>query len=310
MAVSSIRTLLIEDNPADARALREVLAEVPEAAFELEWVDRLAPGLQRLNSGQVDLLLLDLHLPESHGLATFNTTHACAPGVPTILLTGLDDRELALKAVRDGAQDYLVKGQTDGRSLVRSMLYAIVRHRMQREAVSLSWKDELTGLHNREGFLVVGEQLLLCADNSQSRVGLAYADVDSLKTINQAYGRQEGDAALVAAAEALCQTFTQSDLVARVGGDEFAAMCFLAGDCRLPNFQSRFRTLLHEAPGSAPRPYTLTVSWGLAVYDPARPLGMAALIKQAEAQVHHGHRDPALCPKPYPGAGSGGEGNP
>lgn len=80
------------------------MAEVPEAAFELDWVDGLGKGLQKLDAEPVDLVLLDLHLPESRGLATFTTTHGCAPGIPIIVMTGLDDRELALKAVRDGAR--------------------------------------------------------------------------------------------------------------------------------------------------------------------------------------------------------------
>ena len=113
MAVSSIRTLLIEDNPVDAKLIQGVLSQAPEAAFELEWVDGLAKGLKELNAGVVDLVLLDLHLPESRGVDTFNTTRACAPAVPIVVLTALDDQELALKVVRDGAQDYLVKGQID-----------------------------------------------------------------------------------------------------------------------------------------------------------------------------------------------------
>jgi CheY-like chemotaxis protein len=164
MISSSIRTLHIEDNPADARVLSEALAEVPEAAFELEWVNGLGKGLQKLESGQVDLVLLDLHLPESQGLATFYTSQTCAQGVPIIVLTGMDDRELALKAVRDGAQDYLVKGQFEGPSLVRAMQHAVVRQRIQGDAEGLFWRDPLTGLYNLQGFLVLGEQFLRFAD--------------------------------------------------------------------------------------------------------------------------------------------------
>jgi len=151
MINSSIRTLVIEDNPADARALSETLAEVPGAAFKLEWVDRLGKGLQKLESGMVDLVLLDLCLPESRGLATFAITHECAPAVPIIVLTGLDDCELGMKAVRDGAQDYLVKGQFEGPILVRSMQHALVRHRIQEDTEGSFWKDPLTGLYKRAG---------------------------------------------------------------------------------------------------------------------------------------------------------------
>ncbi len=293
MAISSIRTLLIEDNPADALVLREALADVPEAGFELEWVDGLAKGLHRLNTGHVDLLLLDLHLPESRGLATFATAHDCAPGVPVIVLTGLDDRELALKAVRDGAQDYLVKGQFEAASLVRAMQHALVRHRMQAETVGPAWKDELTGLYNRHGFLVLGEQLLRLADNAKCTLTLLYADIDALEKINQAYGRQEGDAALLAVSQSLRKIAGESDLVARVGQDEFVLMGISHFDTPRQDLKAMLDEALKSSASQAPRPYTLTLNWGISTYDPGKPAAIAALMKRAEAQVHPGPQIPA-----------------
>jgi two-component system, cell cycle response regulator len=283
MVISSIRTLLIEDNSADARAISEALAEVPEAAFELDWADGLGKGLQKLASEPVDLVLLDLHLPESRGLATFATTHECAPGVPITVMTGLDDRELALKAVRDGAQDYLVKGQVDGPGLVRSMQHAVVRHRMQGKAEGPSRRDGLTGLHNRQGFLVLGEQLLRLADHTECSLALVYADIDGLEKINQAFGRQQGDAALRAVARALLETFRESDLVARVGGDEFACICSRCHGWPKRDFKTVFQKSLETCSPGGERPYTLTVTWGLSNYDPAKPCAMANLIKRAAA---------------------------
>jgi diguanylate cyclase (GGDEF)-like protein len=228
---------------------------------------------------------LDLYLPESRGLATFTTTHECAPDVPIIVLTGLDDRELALKAVRDGAQDYLVKGQVSGRSLVRSMQHAVVRHRMQGETAAPSWRDSLTGLYNRQGFLVLGEQLLRLADTGKCKLALVYADVDGLGKINQAYGREEGDAALQSVAAALRETFPESDLVARVGGDEFASMCFSTCDGSKRDIKSVFEAALRAHRHQRELSYPLTVSCGVSTYDPAKPCAMAALIKRAAAQT-------------------------
>jgi diguanylate cyclase (GGDEF)-like protein len=286
MVISSIRTLLIEDNPADARVIREALAEVPEAPFEVKWADGLAKGLERLAGEVVDLVLLDLHLPDSRGLATFTTTQACAPDVPIIVFTGLDDRELALKAVRDGAQEYLVKGQVEGPSLVRAMQNAVVRHRMQQDTNGASWKDALTGLHNRRGFLALGEQLLRFSDNAKCKLALIYADVDGLEKINQGFGREEGDAALKGVAVALRETFRESDLVARVGGDEFASMCLRFSPRPKGDFKARFEQAVQTPPAGEQRLYSLTVSWGLSIYDPARPCSLATLIRLAEAQAH------------------------
>ena len=129
----TIRVLLIEDNPGDSRLIREMVVDAGDSFVQLECADRLGTGLERLAAGDIDGLLLDLSLPDSQGLETFSTAYARAPGVATIVLTGLDDEELAVKAVRAGAQDYLVKGQVDGNLLVRSLRYAIERKRIHDE---------------------------------------------------------------------------------------------------------------------------------------------------------------------------------
>jgi signal transduction histidine kinase/CheY-like chemotaxis protein len=122
-----IKVLLIEDNPGDARLLQEMLAEAKGTAFGLECADRLSAGLERAARGDIDVILADLSLPDSRGLATFAQVYAQAPQVPVIVLSGLADEELAVKAVRAGAQDYLVKGQVNSNLLARAIHYAIER---------------------------------------------------------------------------------------------------------------------------------------------------------------------------------------
>ena len=123
------RALLIEDNPGDARLIQEMLrdAGLGHAAVELAHADRLALGLEHLTNQVTDLVLLDLTLPDSQGFDTFTSVHTHAPDVAIVVLSGLDDETLAVRAVQEGAQDYLVKGQVDGGALLRSMRYAIVR---------------------------------------------------------------------------------------------------------------------------------------------------------------------------------------
>ncbi len=133
MPMPTLKILLIEDNPGDARLIREMLLEARSIKFDLKIVDRLAPGLDYLGREAVDVLLADLSLPDSFGLETLITIHRKFPAVPIVVLTGLDDERQGLTAVQAGAQDYLVKGQVESQLLVRAVRYAIERKRIAAE---------------------------------------------------------------------------------------------------------------------------------------------------------------------------------
>ena len=121
MTNSPISVLLFEDNPIHARLLQNLLK--PE--FAVEAVDSLAAGLARLEAGRIDAILLDLVLPDSQELATFERVKATVPNIPVLVLTGLDDEVLAEEAVAAGARDYLIKTQINGESLARSIREAV-----------------------------------------------------------------------------------------------------------------------------------------------------------------------------------------
>jgi signal transduction histidine kinase len=143
MSNKAVKVLLIEDNPAYTRLIREILAEAKGSPFKLECADRLATGLACLAQRRVDAVLLDLGLPDSQGLSTLVKVQAEALTVPVVVLTGLDDEALAVEAVQEGAQDYLVKGQVDSNLLRRSIRYAIERKRAEEKARQLETLKEL-----------------------------------------------------------------------------------------------------------------------------------------------------------------------
>jgi len=127
-----LQILLIEDNPADASMITGLLTQARGWEFALTWANNLSNGLERLREMHFDVLLLDLGLPESSGLATVKRLFAQAQPVPTlIVLSGLTDEEIAIKALQAGAQDYLVKGQVDSALLVRAIRYAIGRRQAE-----------------------------------------------------------------------------------------------------------------------------------------------------------------------------------
>ena len=124
---SIMRILIVEDNPADFRLLQGMIGEVPHVSIELFHENRLAGGVQRLAQGSLDVALIDLGLPDSQGLETFTSLHAAAPHIPMIVLSGDENEDWAVEAVRHGAQDYLMKNQVSGPLLLHAMQYAIER---------------------------------------------------------------------------------------------------------------------------------------------------------------------------------------
>lgn len=224
MTEGTLNVLLVEDNPGDARLIRALLSEAEDADFIVTVVDRLAAGMDRVPGGGIDVTLLDLSLPDSAGLDTLRLMLAAGPTVPIIVLTGLDDRDMALQAMREGAQDYLVKGKIDAQLIARTIRHACERHRMIVEMRSLSLTDELTGLYNRRGFVTIAGTQLKLAARAGLDVAVTFIDLDGMKRINDSYGHGVGDQVLVATAKLLRSTYRGSDIVARIGGDEFVAL--------------------------------------------------------------------------------------
>lgn len=174
-----MRVLLIEDNPGDAGLVRTFLKRELRGRCQLEHQPTLKRGLERLKRGEIDVALIDLDLPDSRGAKTVQTVRAAADGVPIVVLTGFDEEAAALQAVRIGAQDYLVKGKTDGALLVRTLKYAIERaaHQAQRREVAeeaTATAERIAMLTGREreilDLIVAGESLKEIA----SRFGTSY----------------------------------------------------------------------------------------------------------------------------------------
>ncbi len=124
--------LLVEDNLIDFHLIYEMLTQLGDSRVEILHADTLAGGMQQVNTHSVDLVLLDLNLPDSEGLDTFIKMRQAAPHAPVVVLSGVDSSELALQAVQNGAQDYLIKGKLNADLLMRSLRHAIERQRWEK----------------------------------------------------------------------------------------------------------------------------------------------------------------------------------
>ncbi len=141
----TIRALLVEDNRIEARQTQHWLAAKKEPVIQVEWVERLSMGLERLAGGGIDAVLLDLNLPDSRGMETFAALHASFPDVPVIVLTGEHDESMGILAVEQGAADYLVKQDVDGAKLAKIVQFSVARHKAQVEQIT----RELRGASGR-----------------------------------------------------------------------------------------------------------------------------------------------------------------
>ena len=282
-----IRVLLVEDNRFFARMLTEALEEPRGERFEVDHVETLqALSAALVRSPQV--IVLDLTLPDGSGLETLERVRRKAGAVPVVVLTGLDDDQLAVRAVQAGAQDFLVKGKIDPELLRRSLRYAIERHRLLEEVRALSLIDELTGLGNRRGFNTLAAQQLKVSDRTGRPMDLIYADLDGLKAINDTLGHREGDRALVDAARSLRDVCRGSDIVARMGGDEFAALVLEAAPDHDVGAEvvARLEARIAELNAGQGRPYRLAMSIGVERYLPGSGVGLDELIRRADARMY------------------------
>ena len=287
---NTIRMLLVEDSTTEVSLLPMVESADRGVPIELVRVERLSDAVRRLGDEEFDVVLLDLTLPDSRGLATLIRLRAQAYVVPIVVVTDVYDEAFALQAVQGGAQDYLVKGQVDRNLLMRSVRYAIERHRLQMELRKTSLVDDLTGIYNRRGFFTLAQQHIKLADRTRRGFMLVFADLDGLKQINDTLGHQEGDQALIDTARLLEDAFPVSDIIARIGGDEFVVLTIAsaAADAEVPVAQLREKFAAHNASGE--RPYHLSLSVGVASYNPEHPCSIDELLSRADALMYERKR--------------------
>jgi diguanylate cyclase (GGDEF)-like protein/PAS domain S-box-containing protein len=167
-------------------------------------------------------------------------------------------------------------------------LYAIAVHRTRTEDAlrDLSLVDDLTGLYNRRAFMALSEQQVKIANRTRKDLSLLFADLDDLKKINDSFGHEEGDRALADAAGVLRDAFRESDIIARIGGDEFAVLAIDASDWKPANLARRIRdrvSALNAGPG---RSYLLSLSLGIARYDPDKPCSVQDLLALADRKMY------------------------
>ena len=278
----NLRVLLAESDTDDVLFLQEALTEIEGGRYWSNWIsietlhaDTWAQAAAILAHEALDLLLLDLNLADSQGSETFRRAQAAASQVPVILLTCVEDAEMAARLVRDGAQDFLIKKQIDCAPLAHAMRNAIERHRLLSATRAASTIDSLTGLPNRGSFLTFADRDRKLAERLGRRLMVLVAEPKNLGAITAAYGDQRRDLTFIEAADHLRGLAGPADLLARITETHFALTIFDTEVEPVEAAWARFHSL-----AGAHR-----IGIGAAIFDAAHPASIDVLLDQAESDL-------------------------
>lgn len=213
----------------------------------------------------------DWHLPVSHFLAVPAVMSGLIVGLIVVANPDVPYADRDLKAIERLAALYAI---------------AVQRTRTENELRDLSLVDELTKLYNRRGFMTLSEQQLKVAHRTKKEMAIFYADLDELKKINDRFGHDEGDAALVEAADLIRDVFRDSDIMARLGGDEFVVLAIDVAEGKAASLSRRLREKVAARNARTGQRYALSFSLGVARYDPDEPCMLAELLAQADRKMY------------------------
>jgi two-component system, cell cycle response regulator len=292
-----LKVLLIESDADQSSSVLAMLEEVGGGGFSPELVSSLEGGLARLVSGGIDLVFTELTLVDSAGINTFQAIHSRYPELPVVILTSAENGAMAMRAVQQGAQYHLIKGSLNGELLVQTSRYAVEYSHLLDELRELTLTDDLTGLYNRRGFSNLAHQQLRVAARNGSRMLIIYIDLDGLKEINDRLGHAEGDIALIETASILKSTFRGSDIIARVGGDEFVVLLLESTDKESAILRERLVENLRERNQRAGNSFRLAFSSGCAECGPEDIFcTLDEMIQRADALMYEEKRAKKTMP--------------
>ena len=286
-----LKVLLVEDSDLSANITHNMLEKsiqynYVEYKFELNHVHTLHEAIKILSEKYFDIVLLDLNLPDSIGLETLDSICHQFPDIPIIVLSSIDDFKLSYDTIKCGAQDYLVKGKYDMNSLIRSIYYAIERFNMLAALKQLALLDDLTGLFNRRAFLNLAEHQIKVAKRKNINIFFVFCDLDNLKIINDSYGHTEGDLVLKQFADVLKQSFRESDILSRYGGDEFIVLAVDVDEQDQDLIEKRLHNNLNERSLELNKPYSISVSLGTVLYKPDSPKSLYDIIEEVDTYMY------------------------
>jgi diguanylate cyclase (GGDEF)-like protein len=281
------RVLLVEDDQDQAALVRYLLESALGPKLEFVHLDRISEAREELVQHAVTCVLLDLSLPDSRGLNGLVQLRAVAPDVPMVVLSARTEELLAVRAVEEGAQDYLVKGKVDAELLGRAIRYAIARKRTEVQSRLEAMHDPMTGLPNRVLLRDRLGQVLARSRRQFSPFALLFLDLNGFKQINDRHGHAVGDEVLAQVASRIREVVREMDTPARYGGDEFLVLCEqIRSEEEAIEIAERIAAKIGEPLSIDGNDLTVGVSIGIAIVPPSAKTDADALIREADLAMY------------------------
>jgi len=276
------RILVVDD---DKLVLDSITEGLSLSGYQYEAAMSGTVALELLTKYLFDIMIIDIVLPDMKGFELTAEVKKIKPDLPIIVMTGFIEEFSYDDAIDVGASDFIKK------PFSLKELVARIEHAKRHERLyNISLHDELTGLYNRRGFFTLAEHLLKTAKRQQKGLFMLYCDLDDLKGINDGLGHQKGDWALIDTANILKETFRGSDIIARIGGDEFVVVPIEPKGESLEIVVKRLQQAIEMDNIRSKREYKLSISTGTAYFDPWAPITIDDLLSQADKSMYEQKR--------------------
>jgi diguanylate cyclase (GGDEF)-like protein len=270
--------LVVDDDTAILASLQEGLSL---RGYHCQTAMDAATALEIIDKQYFQTVVIDINLPDMDGFVLTEKVKKSNPDITVIIMTGAIHEFSYEDAMQAGASDFIKKPFS-----VKELIARIEHAKKHETLYRISLHDELTDLYNRRGFFTLAEHLLKQAKRNQDGLFLLYADLDDLKSINDIFGHQKGDWALIDIANILRETFRDSDIIARIGGDEFVVMPMGRRGDNVELTMHRLQKAIEMDNMRSKREYKLSLSMGIAYFDSWAPCTIDELLSQADKTMY------------------------
>jgi diguanylate cyclase (GGDEF)-like protein len=285
------KIVVVDDEEATRKLIVDLLSQKGHQCLT---ANNGLEALDKIMGTKFDAVITDIVMPEMDGIALTKELSKHDQSLPVMVITGYTEEYSAEMAIASGAREFIKKPFSVSEFLIR--FDKMMRdHEGEEALLTLSLIDELTGLFNRRRFFILTDQYLKVAIRTKKRLSLLFIDMDNLKWINDHHGHNEGDQALIDLANILKKSFRESDIIARIGGDEFVVLSE-ATDKNSEIFTTRLYENIKDYNAKGSRRFTLSISVGATQFDPNHAISIDELLAEADASMYAQKRRKSKTP--------------